>query len=878
MIPEKKQKINQIIVNAFGLILLIWTCILGFSLWFNIHDQQNKTVEVVKKIARANFNKDQAYRIWASSHGGVYVTPTQKTPPSPWMSHVKDRDIVTTTGKKLTLMNPAYMIREMMSDYSELYGIKGRIFGIKYLNPNNKATPQEAKIIKRFDKGEKEVSEIQGEEKSEEFFLARPMIMKQACQKCHGHLGFKNGSVRGSVSISVSMLPYRDIEFKLLESITITHILVWLIGCISLIFFSKKARKSLEEKEKYIDEIKISSLVFEDTIDAILITNDKGDILRTNDAFTKLTGYSFDEVVGKNPNILKSGFHDAKFYEKLWNDTLTQGSWKGEIQNKKKNEELFISYQSISTVKDENGNIKYMTSILRDITEQKNYEKQIEDFNKDLQKKIEKRTNDLTQKTNKITDLLNNASQGFLSFGKDFLIDDEYSIECEKLLEKDLKNKDINELLFDKKRDKIEFFKETMIDALNEKNELTSSLILSLLPNELIINKRAIAIEYKILSSNKFMMILTNITDKKKLQTKIKREQNILKMIVSIVSDSIQFYETKENFEIFCKDSILYVNLKHTVKENANTLHALLHTFKGLFAQLYMKNSVQKLHEFESKLLPYIKNEKDNNALKNLIESFHLITSMDDDLQIIQQMLGNKFLLEHNHINIDEELLNKLEYKISEFCSVNNDQKQECEAILYDIKKIKNKSLKSYLSIYPKLCQQLCLSLNKSIYSFEIKGPDNTFIPDTFKSFVNSLVHVFRNGCDHGIETKENRLIVNKNEIGTINCKYKTLNNSLIIEISDDGKGIDIPFLKEKIKEKKLIPEEELNLSNKDEILKFIFNSNFTTNENLTQISGRGIGLASVRNELEKLNGDVKIETEVNKGTTFIFRIPLINN
>ena len=411
MIPEKKQNIQQFIIKSFAFVLLIWTCILGFSLWFNINDQQNKTVDVVKKIARSNFNKDQAYRVWASSHGGVYVTPSKKTPPSPWMSHIKDRDLITTTGKKLTLMNPAYMLREMMNDYSDLYGIKGRIAGIKYLNINNKATKNEAKIIRRFDKGEKEVSEIQGFGDEESFFLARPMIMQQACQKCHGHLGFKNGSVRGSVSISVPMLPYRDIEFKLVESITITHILVWLIGFISLVFISKKARKILEEKEKHLDEIKISSFVFEDTIDAILITNNQGKIIRINDAFTKLTGYSFDEVQGKDPNILKSELHDIKFYEKLWASILTDGSWKGEIQNKKKNNEVFISYQSISTVKDDHGNIKYMTSILHDITERKGYEKQIEDFNKDLQEKVKERTSELEESNDELEQTVNNLKE-----------------------------------------------------------------------------------------------------------------------------------------------------------------------------------------------------------------------------------------------------------------------------------------------------------------------------------------------------------------------------------------------------------------------------------------------------------------------------------
>ena len=404
MTLKKEHKIKSFVLKYFILALAIWTLVIAGSLWFNIIDQENKTIDIVKRTAQSNFNTDKAYRIWASSHGGVYVPPTEKTPPSPWLSHVKDRDIVTTDGKKLTLMNPAYMTKEMMSNYSDLYGIKGRIFGIKYLNPKNKATKAEEQLIKRFEKGEKEITDITVKNEIESFFLARPILMRQECQKCHGHLGFENGDIRGSVSISVPMLPFRDIEFRLIKNITIAHSFVWLFGFIGLLFVSNKARKNLIEKEKYIDEIKISSSVFKNTIEAILITDKNGYIIKTNNAFTTLTGYTEEEIIGKKPNILKSDLHDKKFYENFWDSILTKGSWKGEIFNKKKNGEIFISSQSISTIKDENKKIKYITSILHDITKQKEHEKQIEEFNKDLNKKVQERTFELEQTIHNLKD------------------------------------------------------------------------------------------------------------------------------------------------------------------------------------------------------------------------------------------------------------------------------------------------------------------------------------------------------------------------------------------------------------------------------------------------------------------------------------------
>jgi len=490
---------------------------------------------------------------------------------------------------------------------------------------------------------------------------------------------------------------------------------------------------------------------------------------------------------------------------------------------------------------------------------------------------VEKRTEELSIKSNKVASLLNNAGQGFLSINNNFLINDEYSRECENILGKDLENKDIIELLFEKKKKKVKFFKETILDALAETNDLTSNLLLSLLPPEIIIRKRAIKIEYKVLSDEKLMLILTNITDKKKLELKIKKEEETLKMIVLIVSDSVEFYEIKENYEQFCSDSELYIKDDETAVENANTLYIVIHTFKGLFAQLYMKNTVKELHDLESKLLGFIDDEDSNNTLLHkLISSYNLSSIMDQDLKLITNSLGEKFLFEQSHIKINEELMNKLEKKLSIFCDVSKEHQKECEEILLDIKKLKNRTLKYYLSVYPKICQHLSLSLNKNIYPFEIIGDNNIFVPDSFKPFINSLVHVFRNCCDHGIEKKEKRILLNKNEVGTISCIFKREGDLLNIEILDDGCGINIESIKEKIVHYKLSTKDSLDTLTQEEILNYIFDTHFSTKESTNEVSGRGVGLSAVKIELEKLNGKVEIDSEVNKGTSFMFKIPLI--
>ena len=373
----KIDKIAKPVIVYTSIIFIIWSALNIFSMWWNVQIQKKITMETVTNIARASFNKDQAYRQWATSHGGVYVKPTQKTPPSPWMAHIPERDIETISGEKYTLMNPAYMLREMMQDYSGLYGIKGRIVGIIYLNKNNEADKWEADAIRSFDKGKKEILELTGRDDKEYLRLMKPMIMNQNCQKCHGHLGFANGSVRGGVSVSVPMENHRSNENKSIKNIFITHLLIWIFGTLAIVIISISAIKHLRNRESDLEEIVISSQVFNNTLDAIFITNAKAEIIRVNQAFTELTGYSEDEVLGKNSRILKSTYHDQEFYKKLWENILLNGSTQVEIINRNKEGELFISIESITSIKNDNGDIKYLIATLHDITARKNAEDRV---------------------------------------------------------------------------------------------------------------------------------------------------------------------------------------------------------------------------------------------------------------------------------------------------------------------------------------------------------------------------------------------------------------------------------------------------------------------------------------------------------------------
>lgn len=130
-------------------------------------------------------------------------------------------------------------------------------------------------------------------------------------------------------------------------------------------------RKSSEEK------LLLASKVFENTIEAIYITNTRGVILSVNKAFLRITGYSEEEAIGNKTSILRSGRHANHFYKGLWNALKESGTWQGEIWNRRKNGELYPALLNISSIRDSGGNISHFIGVMHDITERKKYEEQI---------------------------------------------------------------------------------------------------------------------------------------------------------------------------------------------------------------------------------------------------------------------------------------------------------------------------------------------------------------------------------------------------------------------------------------------------------------------------------------------------------------------
>ncbi len=228
---------------------IVWSVLIAASLYWNYSNARQQSINLVSIEARTHFNKDTASRFWAASHGGVYVPIDEHTPPNPRLSHIPERDITTPSGKKLTLMNPAYMLRQMMQDFEDLYGVKGKIttFPDKLFYQGNMPDAWELAALQRFQQGSKEVKEITEINGMPHMRLMRPLFIKQGCLKCHGFQGYKVGDLRGAVGVSVSMQPYLESEQSWLRALYFSHGLLWLVGLLALIYFFTRAKARAQE-------------------------------------------------------------------------------------------------------------------------------------------------------------------------------------------------------------------------------------------------------------------------------------------------------------------------------------------------------------------------------------------------------------------------------------------------------------------------------------------------------------------------------------------------------------------------------------------------------------------------------------------------------
>ncbi len=288
------------------LIVAIWTLVVGSSLVWNTRNDADETMKTAYAEAKANLNKDITLRRWATDHGGVYVPITEKQQSVPWLSHVPGRDVTTTDGRRLTLLNPASVVRQMMDRYAQDYGVRGRITGMKYLNPQNAPDHWEKMQLEAFTRGEKnEVWEITDLDGQPHLRYLRAMFMESGCEKCHAILGYKLGDMRGATGLNLPLAPYYEQIELHRRNLAVTHGAIWLLGLSGIGLYSGMVRR----RERDLQESGATfRKLFEDSSDAILLLDSTGVFVECNQAALNLLKMTREQFLLSPPSRISPEF------------------------------------------------------------------------------------------------------------------------------------------------------------------------------------------------------------------------------------------------------------------------------------------------------------------------------------------------------------------------------------------------------------------------------------------------------------------------------------------------------------------------------------------------------------------------------------------
>jgi two-component system, chemotaxis family, sensor histidine kinase and response regulator WspE len=175
---------------------------------------------------------------------------------------------------------------------------------------------------------------------------------------------------------------------------------------------------------------------------------------------------------------------------------------------------------------------------------------------------------------------------------------------------------------------------------------------------------------------------------------------------------------------------------------------------------------------------------------------------------------------------------------------------------------------------FPRLVRDVAKSLGKTVV-FTIEGDTTRVDRDILEALEAPLNHLLRNALDHGLESPEQRVAAGKTPEGHLTLHACHAGGMLEVRITDDGGGIDLTRLRDKVVQKGLSPREMVDSLSEAELLEFLFLPGFSTTDKVTEISGRGVGLDVVLTVVRKVGGNIRIQTERGKGTTFLIQLPL---
>ncbi|HLA40792.1 MAG TPA: ATP-binding protein, partial [Candidatus Glassbacteria bacterium] len=489
----------------------------------------------------------------------------------------------------------------------------------------------------------------------------------------------------------------------------------------------------------------------------------------------------------------------------------------------------------------------------------------------------------LADKSDRLAGLLNNSGQGFLSFGPDLAVEPEYSRECLTFFGKEVAGTSVAALLFPEDEEERTRFGSNIERIVQTADEFQRDILLSLMPKELFLNDRYLDIAYRLLGAERLMLIVTDITEQRRLEARVAEEQTRLRFIVAAATESAELFEVLDDYHKFrdCTLPRLLAAPDEELAAGLAEIYRQVHTFKGLFGQLEFFHLPRCLHQYESALNRLRRDLAKQQPDRGVLEKEQALAdqALAQELAVLQETLGDSFFARRGHLSLTPEQTEMLERLADRLLQGGPGlDSEETREMLRRIKRLRYVSLSELLSGHAKTAVRLAERLEKELAPVEVEDNGVRVAPEIYGPFTKSLIHLFRNAVDHGLESPEERLEQGKEEEGHLRCRTFMEDEQIIVEIDDDGRGLDLEAIRRKAVALGRFTLEQGAALDEAALRLLIFEDEFSTKEEVSELSGRGVGLAAVRMETERLGGRIEVDSTLGQVTRFRFILPYLES
>lgn len=489
-----------------------------------------------------------------------------------------------------------------------------------------------------------------------------------------------------------------------------------------------------------------------------------------------------------------------------------------------------------------------------------------------LNKELDRHKAYLVEKTHKISSLLDNSDEGFLSFGPDMKVESEFSAECAAMLgTNDIADADIYDLLFPHDEYLQDLFIGGVTQVFASDDIYFAELFIGLLPKESTVHGKHLNLKYKLIEKNHIMVITSDVTEKRKLEEAVAKERDKLSFVITVIKDKHSTFDTIDSFKAFRK------NLLPEIIANTDDTEIILseiyketHTYKGVFSQLKFPKTPDCLHEIEDKL-SRLKSAGiiDKEILQNMFNAGMCKDALKQDIETVIENVGKDFFKHNGMVDINIKKVKEIEgfakdiLKKTSKLSADKNTTDMLEAL----SRLSYVPFVKLLQRYEEYTNELAKRLDKEVAPLKIKGGEFPVDASRYKEVAKNMVHLFRNCIDHGIEDAETRTEYNKPIPAKITCHIKESKKNITVKVCDDGRGIDVAKLRAKL-------GKAAQKLDDDAVLSMIFEDSISTKEEITDLSGRGVGLPALKKAVQKLKGEIGLKTKLHEGTCFKLVIP----